>query len=79
MASMMRKVVVTRTRSSPGRDCVAGQQVIAVENKGHDRLEKTFSFQQEKTNPKSVEKWGQGGQKTQECQEKKWFSLLQYL
>ena len=64
MALMKRKVVVTCTRSSPGRDCVAGQQAIAVENRGHDRLEEAFSFQQEKTNPKSVEKWGKGGQKT---------------
>ena len=56
MALMQRKVVVTWTRSSAGRDPVAGQQEGPVENKGHDPVEETFSFQQEKTNPKSVEK-----------------------
>ena len=39
-----------------GRDLVAGQQVDAVANEGHDSVEETFSFQQKKRYPESVEK-----------------------
>ena len=42
-----------------GRDLVAGQQGVAVENMNHGDVEETFSFQQKKSETKSVEKWNQ--------------------
>ena len=56
MTLMKGKVVITCTRSQFGRNLAAVQQVIAVEDKDDDIIEETFSFQQKKTNLKSVKK-----------------------